>query len=179
MRYVFSQDFMKENVICVNNNQMYKKLYDAILKEPKVNFILTESEGLNEEIIQEKCVNKILSFAQEENIPDIMNFPNGKIEGEEKYNNMIYYDENIEHGPSINKDSNSFERHTPGPFILCTNLESLRFVRAEILKEIEKDERITFNLITTGSSCTKIMEFLKEDKNLKIVLKMFVFIVLI
>ena len=63
MRYVFSKDFMKENVICVNNNQIYKKNYDPLLKEPKINFILTESEGLNEEIIQEKCVNKILSFA--------------------------------------------------------------------------------------------------------------------
>jgi len=162
--YVFSKDFMRENVICVNNNQIYKKIYDAILKEPKVNFVLMEHEGLNEQIIQEKSIKKILSFAQEENIPNIMNFPNGKIEGEGKYNNIIYYDENTERSPSINKDSDFFEINTPGAFILCTNLESLRFVRAEILKEIDKDERIIFNLITTGRACTKIMEFLKEDK---------------
>ena len=162
--YVFNQDFMKENAIYLNNNQMYKKIYEDILKEPPVDFKLEEPEGLNVELIKEKCVNKILSFAQGEHLPDIMNFPNGKIEGEEIYNNIIYYDENIEFSKSINKDSDYFERCTPGAFILCTNLESLRLVRAEILKEVEKDERIAFNLITTGSSCIKIMEFLKEDK---------------
>ena len=162
--YVFSKDFMSENAIYVNNNQMYKKLYDEILKEPPVEFNLEEPEGLNKKIIKEKCVNKILSFAQGENLPDIMNFPNGKIEGEEIYNNIIYYDENINFSKSINKDSDYFERHTPGAFILCTDLESLRLIRTEILKEIQKDERINFNLITTGSSCIKIMEFLKEDK---------------
>ena len=162
--YVFSKDFMSENAIYVNNNQMYKKLYDEILKEPPVEFNLEEPEGLNKVIIKEKCVNKILSFAQGENLPDIMNFPNGKIEGEEIYNNIIYYDENINFSKSINKDSDYFERHTPGAFILCTDLESLRLIRTEILKEIQKDERINFNLITTGSSCIKIMEFLKEDK---------------
>ena len=162
--YVFSQDFMRENVIYVNNNQMYKKLYEDILKEPPVEFNLQEPEGLNVGLIKEKCVKKILSFAQGENLPDIMNFPNGKIEGKEIYNNIIYYDENIAYSKSINKDSDYFEKYTPGAFILCTDLESLRLVRSEILKEIERDERIAFNLITTGSSCIKIMEFLKEDK---------------
>ena len=161
--YVFSNDFMRENIICVNNNQMYKKLYDDILKEPEVNFQLEEPEGLDIKIIQEKCVKKIVSFTQGENFPDIMNFPEGKITGEGMFNNIIYYDENIDHSKSINKDSDYFERHTPGAFILCTDLESLRLVRAEILKEIEKDHRITFNLITTGSACIKIMEFLKEN----------------
>ena len=92
-----------------------------------------------------------------------MNYKNQFLEGEEIYNNIIYYDENIEHCNSIIRDSDFLERHTPGAFILCTDLKSLGLVRTEILKEIEKDERIIFNLITTGSSCTKIMEFLKED----------------
>jgi len=94
-----------------------------------------------------------------------MNSANQFSEREEKYNNIIYYDENIDHCRSINKDSDYLERQTPGAFILCTDLESLSLVKNEILKEIEKDEKITFNLITSGSSCTKIMEFLKEDKN--------------
>ena len=162
--YVFSQDFMRENVIYVNNNQMYKKIYEDILKEPEIIFQEEEQEGLDIKIIEEKCVKKIVSFAQGENLPDIMNFPEGKIKGEEAYNNIIYYDENTVHSKSINKDSDFFERYTPGAFILCTNLESLRLVREEILKEIEKDERIIFNLITTGSACIKIMEFLEEDK---------------
>jgi hypothetical protein len=145
--YVFSKDFMRENIICVNNNPMYKNLYDDILKEPKVNFILVENEGLDEKKIKEKCVKKILSFAQEENFPDIMNFLDEKVEGEGevKYNNIIYYDENIGHNNYIYKDSDYFERNTPGAFILCNNLESLRLIRAEILKEIENEERIIFN----------------------------------
>ena len=150
--YVFSKDFLRENTICVNNNPMYRKLYDEILKEPIVNFILTENEGLDKKIIGEKCVKKILSFAQEEQFPDIMNFTNEKIEEEEKYNNIIYYDESIGHNNNINKDSDYFERNTPGAFILCNDLESLRFVRAEILKEIENEERIIFNLITNGAA---------------------------
>ena len=162
--YVFSNDFMRENIICVNNNQMYKKIYDDIIKEPEVNFQLEEPEGLNKNKIQEKCVKKIISFAQGENLPDVMNFPEGKIRGEGVYNNIIYYDENIDHIKSIYKDSYYFERGTPGAFILCTDLESLRLVRIEILKEIEKDDRITFNLITTGAACPKIMDFLKEDE---------------
>jgi hypothetical protein len=93
-----------------------------------------------------------------------MNFPNGKIEGDEVYNNIIYYDENIQYSKSINKDSDFFERNTPGAFILCTDLESLGLVKNEILKEIEKDERINFNLITNGAACIKIMEFLEKDK---------------
>ena len=162
--YVYSNDFMRENAICVNNNPMYKQLYDEILQEPEVKFQLIQQEGLNEELIHEKCVKKMISLAQGENLPDIMNFPNGKIEGEEMYNNIIYYDENKDYSNFINKDSDFFERHTPGAFILCTDMESLRLVRAEILKEIENDERITFNLITNGRSCTKIMEFLKENE---------------
>ena len=93
-----------------------------------------------------------------------MNYKNQFFEGEEKYNNIIYYDENIELCNSIYKDSDFFERYTPGAFILCTNLESLRLCRTEILKEIENDDRITFNLITTGSACIKIMEFLTENE---------------
>jgi len=93
-----------------------------------------------------------------------MNSKNQNFEGEEKYNNIIYYDENIKHYNSINKDSDYFERYTQGAFILCTDLESLRLVRAEILSVYEDDKKITFNLITTGSSFTKIIEFLQEDK---------------
>ena len=162
--YVLSEDFMKKDIICVNNNQIYKKLYDDILKEPKG---IKEKEFYGDCITYESCITEmteefknIISFALEL-WPDIMNIPD---ELEDKYNNIIYYDENIDFNHSINKDSDYFERQTQGAFIFCTNLESLKFVRAEILNENEKDERITFNLITTGSACIKIMEFLKEDK---------------
>jgi len=151
--YVFSQDFMRKDVIYVNNNQIYKILYEDILKEPEVKFQLKKQKKL-----EQKISNNNLSFDHEDNFPNIMNFP------KEKNNNIIYYDERIDHIRSINKDSDYFEKHTPGAFILCTDLESLKLVRNEILIEIRKDRRITFNLITTDRSCSTIMEFLKEDK---------------
>ena len=161
VNYVFSQDFMKKDVIYVNNTKIYKKLYMNILKEPEVKFKLEKPEKTDEEIIHKECVKKLNSISQGENFPDTMNFQN---EIKEKYNNIIFYDERIEYIHSINKDSDYFEKHTPGAFILCTDLESLRLVRAEILNEIQKNSRITFNLIITGSSFTKIIKFLKEDK---------------
>ena len=82
----------------------------------------------------------------------------------QQYNNIIYYDENITNFDFIKNDCDYLERHTPGAFIVCTDLESLRLVRTEILKEVGKDGMIIFNLITTGSACIKVMEFLKEDK---------------
>ena len=57
-----------------------------------------------------------------------------------------------------------FSKKTSGAFILCNDLESLSVIRDEILKQIKKDKRITFNLITTGSTCEKIMDFINENK---------------
>ena len=122
---------------------------------------MEKPEKTDEEVIKKEYVKKVNSIIQGENFPDTMNFQN---EIKEKYNNIIFYDERIEYIHSINKDSDYFEKHTPGAFILCTDLESLRLVRAEILNEIQKNSRITFNLIITGSSFTKIIKFLKEDK---------------
>jgi hypothetical protein len=41
----------------------------------------------------------------------------------------------------------------------------MSIIREEILKQIKKDKRISFNLITTGSACEKVMIYLKK-KNL-------------
>ena len=62
-----------------------------------------------------------------------MNSTNQPLGEEEKYNNIIYYDENFEDINSIRKDSDILESLTPGAFILCTDLESLRLVRNDIL----------------------------------------------
>ena len=110
--------------------------------------------------------NKIFDIIQEEILPDLMAFSNGLINEEEKFNNIIYYDENIDHLNSINKDSDYFERNTSGAFILCSNIESLKLIRDEILSKIKKDKRMSFNLITTGSKFEKVMKFLNEDENI-------------
>ena len=109
-------------------------------------------------------MNKILNFVEGGHLPDIMNFENGSL-NEQKYNNIIYYDENIINYKNIlYKDCDLFERHTSGAFIICANLNSLNLIREEILKQIKRDKRITFNLITTGSQCDKVMKFIKEKK---------------
>ena len=167
--FVFNEDFMKNDMDFINCNQKYKELYNIILKEPNVEYdpqIETESTG-TEEQKEKKNVEKILTFVQGGHLPDIMNFANGSTNGEQTFNNIIYYDENKDHLNSINKDSDLFERKTTGAFILCTSLESLKLVKNEILRQIKKSKNTVFNLITTGSTCEKIINFLNENKNFK------------
>ena len=88
-----------------------------------------------------------------------------------KFNNIIYYDPNINYLSNIYQDYEIFERATPGAFILCTNMDSFRLLRTEILIEIEKDKRISFNIITTGTQCDNVMQFLNEDQKFKSCIK--------
>ena len=157
--FVFDKDFMKKDVVYKN----YQNLYETISKIKDVEYkIVIKKESNNEEEIEKENANKICSFVKGGHLPDLMMFPNGY-----KYiNNIIYYDENIDqYLKSINQDSDYFERMTPGAFILCTDLTSLGLIREEILSNKKKDNRISFNLITTGSKCKKVMEFLKEKKD--------------
>ena len=41
-------------------------------------------------------------------------------------------------------------------------MKSLQLIRDEILIQIKKDSRTTFNMITTGSKCEQIINFIKE-----------------
>ena len=92
--YVFSDDFMKEGIICVNNNQKYKKIFDEILKEEfqeiKFNVIL---ESFDTDEIEKNNITQINKFIKGQNIPDIMTFPNinPKDDEDKKFNNVIYY----------------------------------------------------------------------------------------
>ena len=88
-----------------------------------------------------------------------------------KFNNIIHYDPNINYLSNIYQDYEIFERATPGAFILCTNMDSFRLLRTEILIEIEKDKRISFNIITTGTQCDNVMQFLNEDQKFKSCIK--------
>ena len=99
-------------------------------------------------------------------------------DNDNKFNNIIYYDyydsnKNLftwfrpKNSDSIMKDSDNLERETNGAFILCTNMESFKLIREEILNEIVKEKKMIFNLITTGNQCDNVMNFLNEDKNFK------------
>ena len=168
-KYVFSDNFMKEGVTYVNDNKLYKQIYETILKEPEVNFKNTEIKECKPEQEKEEEENfkKILTLVEDGHLPDLMNFANGSLNEKKVYNNIIYYDENIDYLSDIIDDSDLFERETSGAFILCTNIESIDLVKKEIIRQIQKDKKTRFNLITTGSKCEKIMSFLENNKPFK------------
>ena len=162
--YVSNDNFMNKNVIFLNNNNKYKQIYKIIQNEPQIEYpelIIQEADNPEEKLKQSK--ETMVKIAKGGNFPDIMNIPNGSTNSEGKFNNIIYYDENKEYIKSINTDSDSFERHTSGAFILCTDMDSLRLIRDEILTQIKKDSRTTFNMITTGSKCEQVIKYLKEN----------------
>ena len=162
--YAFDDNFMNKNVIFLNNNNKYKQIYQIIQNEPQIEYpelIIQEADNPIEKEKQSK--QTMVKIAKGGNFPDIMNIPNGSTNLEGKFNNIIYYDENKDHIKSINTDSDSFERHTSGAFILCTDMNCLELIRDEILLQIKKDLRTTFNMITTGSKCEEVINFLKQN----------------
>ena len=94
-----------------------------------------------------------MTFGQEEgeHLPDIKDISNINNNKDIKYNNIIYYDENIDFISSVYQDCDYLERNTPGAFIICTNLDQLNFIKEEILRENRKEKRIAFNAITSGN----------------------------
>ena len=53
-------------------------------------------------------MEKVMNIVEEGLLPDIMEFPNGIIDSNKRFNNIIYYDENIDFIKSIKKDSDIF-----------------------------------------------------------------------
>ena len=148
------------------NRISYKKFFDFISNNYIIFENYIEREGLSvltvdihleEEIDKNKdkhnnskyfIINKIMNIVEPGHLPDLLNFPNGSIYINEmsKFNNILYYDENINFIKSINKDSNYFEKITPGAFILCTKLETLKIIKEEILKKKIKKKRELYSI---------------------------------
>ena len=176
-KYVFNENFMENDDFYINN---YKNIYENILIEQKEKQLLMENikedsekkldyepENHNQNRETKKNVQKILGLVEGEHLPNIMDFPDINADWEGRYNNIIYYDENIGYMGSINEDTDYFERNTPGAFILCSSIQSLDLIKEEIIRANKKDERITFNIITTGSTFEKIMVYLEQNKDFK------------
>ena len=83
----------------------------------------------------------------------------------QKFNNIIYYNENKNNLNSLNQMCNIIEKNLNGSFILCNKIESLKLLKEEIIDENKKDDRIIFNIITTGNACEKVIKFLKKNPN--------------
>ena len=112
-----------------------------------------------------KNTEKIVNIVTVDNLPDLMNFKKGDLNENTKFNNIIYYDENIDnYEDEINADGDLFEANTSGTFLLCTNIESLALIMKEISKEYKEDNQLKFNLIVTGSKCEKVMKYLHKNK---------------
>jgi len=171
--YVLNDKFMEDDQYYIRKyNDLYNEIKYLISKQPKEDpNTLIHQEALpqnnSDEHKEENKFNEIKSIASGDHLFDINNYCTYIISSKEKHNNIIYYDENISNINSIYEDTDKFERHTPGAFILCTNEDSLKKIREEILLEIERGKTIKFNLITTGTNFKFVMEFLKEKKKEK------------
>jgi len=146
----------KKEVPCTSLYPVYRYEY-KFLK-------LIDEEKNNDYLSENRFMNKIMDILEGGYLVDIMTFPNGCVDSTKAYNNIIYYDENIKFIKSINKESDFFEKQTSGAFILCNDFESLSIIKEEILKQIKNDKRTTFNLITTGSTCEKVMKYISKNK---------------
>ena len=126
--------------------------------------------------IEEKSLN---TQAKSESLQDMKKIrDNGEVDTEKKensndvaeansFNNIIYYNENTEDLTNIYEDSDYFERNTSGAFILCTNIESLKLIREEIIEQNKKNPNILFNLILGEFDSRTFQEFLNEKKTIR------------
>ena len=64
---------------------------------------------------------------------------------------------------SLYKDSDDFEINTNGAFILCTNIELLKILIEEILRQNKRDKRIKFNLIIEEINFKVLNNFFNEN----------------
>ena len=163
--FVFKEGFMEKDVVFPE----YKSFYEKVKQEKEVKHVLkTIKESTKSPEEQEKAnIDTILKLVNQDHLPNVMNFSNGMAAGQKIFNNIIYYDENINFLNSINKDSDLFERATPGAFILCTSLDSLELVKKEIVTQVKRNKKMSFNLITTGSKCETIIDFLNNNADFK------------
>ena len=159
--YVLNDNFMKdENPYIKKYKDLYNEIKDLISKQPEKDpYDDYKIEALTNNGNDDE--NTINSFADGNHLFDINNCTY-ILSGKEKYNNIIYYDDNISKIDSVYEDTDKFERNTPGAFILCTNESSFEKIRKEILREIQKDKKKKFNLITTGRNFEFVMKFIRE-----------------
>ena len=87
---------------------------------------------------------------------------NKRSDKQNKFNNIIYFNDNKLNFDSIYEETDFFVRNTPGAFILCCKKEFLNILKEEI-KEIG-DKRIIFNLILGEVDLEMINKLLDENK---------------
>ena len=168
--YVTNENFLLPDAIMINNDEKYLNIYQEILSLDQIDYgDQHQLEKLSKSDKEKHNMKKILSIVEDGNLPDIMNFADGIINQEEKFNNIIYYESNAgKHKEDINSDSDKFEKLTPGAFILCTDLDSLAVIRDEILKHRKCEKKTIFNIISNGRGYKKeLKQFLMDNPQFK------------
>jgi hypothetical protein len=168
--YVTNENFLNPKVIMINNNEKYLKIYEEILSLDQIDYgDQHQLEKLSKSDKDKHNMEKILSIVEDGNLPDIMNFANGIINQEEKFNNIIYYDSNGQkYKKEIHSDSDEFEKVTPGAFILCTDLDSLEVIRDEIMKHRKCEKKAIFNIISNGRGYKNdLLKFFEKNPQFK------------
>jgi hypothetical protein len=111
---------------------------------------------------EKAIVKKISGFVEE--LPDVMSFPEKNFSLDQKFNNIIYYNQNKDHIGTVKADCDFIENHTSGAFIFCDNENSLDLVIKEILMAFKNNHFIKFNIITNGRSCEKLKKILDNKQ---------------
>ena len=57
-----------------------------------------------------------------------------------------------------------FEKNNIGSFIYCKDIDSLKLLKEEILNKKKRHKNLVFNIITNGSSCKNLLNFLKSNE---------------
>ena len=152
--------------------------YEKIYKIKKEIFISMEQslrnlqKLINQDFIIKKYEEDFLSIINTDKIDDryttISTIYEEMESKEEKFNNIIYYDESYDNNNiNISNDIDYFERITNGAFFLCSNINSLELIKKEINQQIEKENNIKFNLIIKAIESEQIIELLINDVDLK------------
>lgn len=123
----------------------------------------------NIDIANNNIINDLLEIIKEDDIEKKFKYikiihDKMEINKFSNVSNIIYYTENINNLRNIYNDSDYFENNILGSFILCTNLESLKLVREDIIINNQKDKNILFDLILGDFDLNKIQNFLNENK---------------
>ena len=95
--YVNNKNFLNGDFIAINNDEKYIRLNEKIKSQKQIDYNERKKrESRNKEEALQQNIEKIKDFAESGSMPDIINFNEKKINKEETFNNIIYYDSNIE-----------------------------------------------------------------------------------
>ena len=164
--YVNDKNFLNGDFLPMNNPEKYIFLYEEIKKEKQVEYRMDcYRDGMKE---LKKIIN-LFHLAGNEEIPDIMNYPNAKVNEQEIYNNIIYFNNKTEKDKNLNYIYvDKLEKMTPGAFIFCSNIDSLKIIKDEILRYKKYQKNVVFNIISNGRSYESIIKpILEENKDFK------------